>query len=152
MRNKINSPFTLQEAEHELLATNSTKAPGPDGMNVRALKSLWHVIRGNYMEFLTKFDREGHIPSRLNWSLIALIPKSSNPSTPAQFRPISLMNASVKLLTKILTLRLRKAMNTLVSETKSAIIRKRQMSDCILITSEVYDALKSKNSREIIVK
>lgn len=37
MRNAINSLFTLQEAEHALLATNSTKTPGPDEMNTEYL-------------------------------------------------------------------------------------------------------------------
>lgn len=66
------------------------------------------------MEFLAKFHHEGHISSGLSSSFIALIPNLSNPSTPADVRPISLMTTSVKLLTKILALRLGKAMNTLV--------------------------------------
>lgn len=152
MKNELSRPFTIQEAEQALFSTNSNKAPGPDGMNAGVLKSLWHVIHRDFMDFLDKFHSRGHISPGLSSFFIALIPKTLYPSSPGDFRPISLMNASIKLLTKILALRLGKVMNFLVSETQSTFIRKRQISDCILLTSAVYAALKSGKSRGFIVK
>lgn len=77
---------------------------------------------------------------------IVLIPKKLNASKVNDYRPISLMNAAVKLLSKVLARRLNNIMNGLVSECQFAFIKGRQMSDCILLTTEVYAALKSKKS------
>lgn len=62
------------------------------------------------------------------------------------------MKVSVKLLTKVLARRLGIVMNHLVNETQSAFIKTRKMSVCILITIEVYLALKYKNSEGVIMK
>lgn len=62
------------------------------------------------------------------------------------------MKVSVKLLTKFLARRLGIVMNHLVNETQSAFIKTRKMSVRILITIEVYLALKYKNSEGVIMK
>lgn len=95
MKNELNKSFTVQEAEHAFFSTNSNKAPGPEGMNAGVLKSLWHVIQRDFMDLLGNFNAKGHIPSGLNTSFIALVPKLQEPSSSMDFRPISLMNASI---------------------------------------------------------
>lgn len=54
----------------------------------------------------------------------------------------------MKILTKLLAERLKKVLSNLIYDTQSAFIRGRQISDCILMTSEVYHALKSKNVKD----
>jgi hypothetical protein len=52
--------------------------------------------------------REGNLCLRsINSSFITLIPKCEDPSRVGDFRPISLLNSSIKLLTKLLVERLR---------------------------------------------
>lgn len=58
----------------------------------------------------------------------------------------------MKLLTKVLASRLSSVMTKVVSDNQSAFIKGRQISDCILITSEVFQALKSRKSRGLIFK
>lgn len=62
------------------------------------------------------------------------------------------MNVSPKLLSKVLANRLKKVMGYLVSDNQSAFIKNRQMSDCIIITTEVFTALKAKKYRGVIIK
>lgn len=152
MREDLIKPFTVQEAEAALYATESNKAPGPDGMNAGVLKAIWQSYQKDFLKFLSGFFTAGIIPPGINSSFIVLIPKKDNACSPIDFRPISLMNASMKLLSKILALRLGKFMHHLVSESQSAFISTRQMSDCILITSEVYAALKANKSKGLIIK
>lgn len=62
------------------------------------------------------------------------------------------MNVVLKLLTKVLARRLTGVMDHLVSDSQSAFIKKRQMSDCILLTSEVFEALAARKSKGVILK
>lgn len=62
------------------------------------------------------------------------------------------MNAVVKLLTKVLERRLNSVMNYTVSDSQSAFIKHRQMSDCILLTSEVFEALQAKRAMGLYSK
>jgi hypothetical protein len=53
------------------------------------------------------FDHSLCIQS-INGSYITLIPKVPNPETVSDYRPISMLNSSIKLITKILSNRVQK--------------------------------------------
>lgn len=146
-------PFTLKEIEGALASMDSTKAPGPDGINAGDLKALWQEIKDDFLKFFSNFFDKGIIPWGLGSSFLALIPKIPSPKKPSDFRPINLMNVSLKLLTKVLALRMRKVIAMVVSDSQSAFIQGRQMTDCIIITAEVFEALRSKKkSNGVIMK
>ncbi|WOG86222.1 hypothetical protein DCAR_0205423 [Daucus carota subsp. sativus] len=92
------------------------------------------------------------LPLGSNSSFIALIPKSINAVHPSDFRPISLMNALVKLLSKVLATRLKSFMPLLISHNQTAFIKGRQISDGILITSEIVSLLQKQNLSGSIFK
>lgn len=62
---------------------------------------------------------------RLNFAMISLIPKEEGARNMKKFRPISLTKCSFKIFSKVLTLRLSKVMNRLVSPHQSAFIQGR---------------------------
>lgn len=68
---------------------------------------------------------------------IARIPKCSNPERVAQFRPISLRNVVYKLVSKCIVNRLKPFMNAIISESQSAFVPSRLISDNVLIAFEV---------------
>nr|XP_017256449.1 PREDICTED: uncharacterized protein LOC108226007 [Daucus carota subsp. sativus] len=144
--------FTELEIWQALQASDSNKAPGPDGVNPGVLKALWPTIKGDICSTFNIFHSSGFIPPGSNSSFIALIPKKSAASKPSDFRPISLMNSSMKLISKVLARRLSPFMNTLISHTQTAFVKGRQISDGILLTSEIYHSLKSARSRGLILK
>jgi hypothetical protein len=53
--------------------------------------------------------------STLNLTYIALIPKVKNPLSVAEFKPISLCNVLYKLISKVLTNRLKKILPHIIS-------------------------------------
>lgn len=107
--------FSMEEVKAALDNTDSTKAPGPDRMNAGVLKGVWPKIKNDIMIFFKEFHEQNRILKGYNSSFIDLIPKTKDPKSPADFRPISLMNAIMKLLTKVLARRLIKIMPSLVS-------------------------------------
>ena len=74
---------------------------------VRAsMQRLWDTTKGAVMEFLQAFQSERVELERINRAVIVLIPKSTPALYPSAFRPVSLQNCPVKILTKMLTNRL----------------------------------------------
>ena len=64
---------------------------------------------------------------------MSLIPKKENPTTFAEFRPISLCNFLYKIFTKILTSRLGVLLPKLISEEKHGFVKGRSIRDSIAL-------------------
>ena len=69
------------------------------------------------------------MPREVNCSLIVLIPKISNPSTVNHFRPISLCNVIYKIISKLLTAKLRPHLDKIISSAQSAFIPNRWIAE-----------------------
>lgn len=97
---------SIEDIESALSQCNSDKVPGPDGLNSGALKLLWPSIKEDMLKTFSHFMESGQLPGGMNSSFITLIPKVMNPSSIKDFRPISLIYCSLKILSKILIDRL----------------------------------------------
>jgi len=61
----------------------------------------------------------------------------------AEFRPISLFNVGYKVISKVLSARLKKLLLELISETQSAFVSGRLITDNILIVQKKFHALRT---------
>lgn len=100
------APFSEGEAKEAVRAMNATSAPGPDGVGPAFYKAAWATVSPAVMAFLHAFHAGAVDLQRINWAHIMLIPKTLGAVTPSAFRPVSLQNCPIKILTKILTTRL----------------------------------------------
>lgn len=91
-------------------------APRPDGFNGKFIRKCWPILKADFMRLFADFFNNAIDISSINSSYIALIPKKNNPKTVDDFRPISLLNYSVKCITKLLATRLQSVIIVLVHE------------------------------------
>nr|GFC55640.1 RNA-directed DNA polymerase, eukaryota, reverse transcriptase zinc-binding domain protein [Tanacetum cinerariifolium] len=94
----------------------------------------------------------GTFPKGCNASFIALIPKVVDAKLVTDFRPISLIGSVYKVATKILANRLATVISDLVSNTQSAFVAKRQISDGPFILNEVLSWCKRKRKQALVFK
>ncbi|WOG86690.1 hypothetical protein DCAR_0205908 [Daucus carota subsp. sativus] len=127
------SYISEQEMEIALHDLSDNKAPGPDGMNIKSLKFLWPFIKDKMSGFIGNFCNSCTLPPGVNSFFIALVPKIPNPVTIKDFRPISLINSSIKVLLKILTSRLATQMSTLVADNQTGFFKGRKAAESILV-------------------
>jgi hypothetical protein len=67
----------------------------------------------------------------INSSHIVLIPKNDNPTKIGDYRPISLLNSNVKLITKILANKLQAVIQELIHKNQYGFIKHRSIEDCL---------------------
>ncbi|XP_033139542.1 uncharacterized protein LOC117131581 [Brassica rapa] len=146
MNDSLTAPISEWEVKLALFAMHPDKAPGPDGMTALFYQQFWDIVKQDLTLMVNKFLFEGHIANGLNDTNICLIPKTTKPNDMAQFRPISLCNVSYKIVSKVLCQRLKKVLPGLISETQSAFVTGRQISDNIMIAQEMFHALRTKPS------
>jgi hypothetical protein len=88
----------------------------------------------------------------LNSANIALIPKKEGAEEITDFRPISLIHAIAKLISKMLATRLAPYMNMLVSNAQSAFIKKRSIHDNFLYVRNLARKLHRSKTPTLLFK
>ncbi|XP_013745364.2 uncharacterized protein LOC106447969 [Brassica napus] len=142
---KIPSPSEIKDA---VFSIHADKAPGPDGFSASFFHSNWDSIGSDISEEIQTFFTTGSLPPKINETFIRLIPKIKNPRTVADYRPIDLCNVYYKIISKILTKRLRPLLSSIISENQSAFVPGRAIADNVLITHEVLHYLKTSKAEK----
>lgn len=77
---KLEAPFSHKELKYVIWACGSEKAPGPDGLTFKFLKTSWEIIKGDMMNFVLHFDKFGTFARGCNSSFISLVPNVKDPT------------------------------------------------------------------------
>ncbi|MCI14768.1 ribonuclease H protein, partial [Trifolium medium] len=120
------------------------KAPGPDGLPAMFYQKYWHIVGDDVQNLvLGILNNNGQTPD-INKTFLVLIPKGKNPSSQKDFRPISLCNVIMKIVTKVIANRLKHTLNDVIDIEQSAFVKGRLITDNALIAMECFHWLKKK--------
>lgn len=112
----LEAEFTELEILSAVNECDGKKAPGPDGFTLFYFQKFWKLMKGDVVQFMKDFHRNGCLVKGINSSFITLMPKKDNSVELADFRPISLVGSMYKILAKVLTSRLKAVLPEIISE------------------------------------
>lgn len=136
--------ITNEEVKTTILQMHPDKAPGPDGMTPAFYQKYWKIVGRDVIKMTRDFFQTGRMPGGLNETNLVLLPKKKNPTVVEDLRPIALCNVLIKIITKVLANPMKNLLEMVVSDTQSAFISGRLISDNIMISYEVMHYLKRK--------
>ena len=139
-------PYSREEVKGALFNIGDLKAPGPDGLLAVFYKRFWHIIGEDLIDEVLLAVNNRKIPEGWNNTTIVLIPKVENPEVITQFRPISLCNVVYKVISKMLSNRLKVLLPEIISPNQSAFVPGRLITDNFLVAFESYHAIKRKRT------
>ena len=136
MNSRLVSEFTAAEVTQALKQMAPLKAPGPDGLPPVFYQRYWHLIGEDITAAVLSSLNSGKILKAINHTHVILIPKVKNLEAVTEFRPISLCNVIYKIISKVLANRLKIILPQIVSESQSAFVPGRLITNNILVAFE----------------
>ena len=146
MNEALLRPFSNEEIHHALFQMCPSKAPGPDGMTALFFQKYWHIVGDDVTLAILDFFSSGCMLGSINFTNIVLIPKVKSPESMTQFRPISLCNVLYKIVSKVLVNRMKGVLPSVISDSQSAFVPGRMISDNVIMAFEVLHYLKNLGS------
>lgn len=148
----LQAPFTEPEIERAVMQLANHKASGPDGLPNEFIKNYWQEIKSEICRILDDFYENRLDLNLFNEAKIVLIPKIESPKNTSDFKPISVLNLIPKLISKILSNRLRLVLPELISANQTAFVHGRQISENFVTTRELLHHVAHEGKEAVFVK
>jgi hypothetical protein len=136
MQERLRAPITLNELTAAINALTANNSPGPDGMATKFLRALWPVIGSQYYRMILDSIARGSLPTGVTEGLIMLLHKEGDRETLNNWRRITLLNATYKILAMALQIRLQPILVEVIHPDQPAFLLMRYILDNIFLTHE----------------
>jgi hypothetical protein len=143
---------TEKELLEVLHSFQKDKIPGPDGWTIEFFLGCYEILGQDLLKMIEDTRISGRIPQSLNSTFLALIPKTDNPETLDDFRPISLCNCAYKIISKVIARRVKRILSERISEEQFGFLEGRQIHEAIGIAQEGLHSMKTRKLKGAVLK
>lgn len=146
------APFSNSEIKCALWGMKNDSSPGLDGFGPAFFKFFWSTISPSIFSLLQDFFelRSDLLP--INQSHIVLLPKKVGVTKPEHYRPISLQNCPLKIISKALTNRLQPLIPFLVHPDQTGFLKGRSISENFVYAAELVQTCHKRKIPAVALK
>ena len=132
--------ITLQETEQILKTFNRNRTPGNDGLPVEFYEHFWDDIKVCMLECFNYSYEQGKLSNSQRQGVITLLNKKGKDRLQLNnWRPISLLNVDYKILSKVISERIKMVMPKLVHINQTGFIADRHIGDAIRTLIDIVE-------------
>jgi hypothetical protein len=133
---------TPLEVKETLLLIPLDKSPGIDGLTAEVHRACWTFMAEDFLAMTIKFWQTGELVTKVKEGLIKLIPKKADKRRLKDWRPLTMLTTAYKIIAKLLALRLRLVIPSLVSTQQTGFVPGRNILENISMAWLTADWLK----------
>jgi hypothetical protein len=125
----LTKSFSFEEIKGIVFSLAHNKSPGPDGFPGEFYQFFWDLIKVSLKNFFDDFVNGSLDIGRLNFGTNTLLSKCEDALVIQKFRPICLMNTSLKIVTKGMNNRLAPMAEHIIYKTQTAFMKNRHIME-----------------------
>ena len=149
-RRTLDNELSLEEIKKALASCKET-APGPDGIPYVIYKKYWKTMSPIIHEAWKYSLQIGRMPPSHLESVITLLPKEGKDTKEIKnWRPITLSNCDAKIITKALSMKTAKVLESIIDVSQTAYVPGRSVMDN-LRTNFFYKQYCQKKTKEAVL-
>jgi hypothetical protein len=150
-RTDLDMPITLLELEQSINSANMKSAPGPDGITNPFIKHFWNLFRVPLLKYANACFESGSLTDSFRRARIRLIPKKGNKKLLKNWRPISLLNCFYKIISRVISTRLKKYMDKLTPTAQKGYSTTRQCQEVLISVIDTIAHCKKNKKRGAVL-
>lgn len=121
---------------------NAHLAAGSNGMNRKIFQSYWHIIGQDLLQVVLSVFCGKVVPKYFSNTCLVLLPKVEHPNKLLELRPISLINFTKKVISKLLYLRVDPILSSIISSNQLGFMIGRNIIENIMLAQEITSSIK----------
>jgi hypothetical protein len=148
----LEADFSEQEIREVIFDSYADGALGLDDSSFMFYQNFWPAIKIDLLALFKSFKHgKGNI-TRLNYAMLTLILKEEGARNLKKFRPISLINYSFKIFSKVMNNRLIKICDRLLACNKSVFVKGRFILESVVSAHEIIHEVVSRGRKGLVLK
>ena len=147
-QDSLNKGLSIEEIDAAIDSLSSGKSPGIDGLPVEFYKKQKNWITVEILRLYEEEFAKGSLGKDINKGVIKLLPKTRDKILIKNWRPITLLNLSYKILAKALARRITPLVSRFISQTQTRFIQGRYILENLITSWEAMHWAKE-NGQEV---
>ena len=137
-RRKLDDDFTKEEFQEALHELKKDKSPGCDGLTKEFYDFFWEKLQDLYVECIKEVEEVGELSELQKVGLIRISYKKNGRIHIGNYRPITLLNVDLKVLTRALAKRMMTVLPYLIHDNQTC-VPGRKITKNIHIVQDLID-------------
>jgi exonuclease III len=150
-RAQLDRPINLDDIKGAIDRSPNNKCPGLDGLPVEFYRTFFPTLGPYLLDMYVESLRVGHLPASCRQGALCLLYKKGNRDDLRNYRPLTMLTADYKILSKIMADRLDTVLHHLIHPNQSGFIRNRQITDNLALLHYTRKFLRRIRGKGIVI-
>ncbi|CAI7825955.1 unnamed protein product [Closterium sp. NIES-53] len=143
---ELTRDWTEREVRRAIKELANDKSPGKDGLPKELYQVHWESLKGPVMKMVKDFMVTGNLPEVANEAITVLLYKQGDETDVRNYRPITLLTSTCKILAKMVASRMKKVLSQVISGEQYGFLPGKRLTDTVSLVADLIDTTKNKNS------
>ncbi|CAI5479578.1 unnamed protein product [Closterium sp. Yama58-4] len=139
----LTADWSEQEVKKAFAAMARNKSPGSDGLPKELFEAHWDLLGESFMVMAKSFESSASLPVEVKEAVTILLHKKGDKEQLNNYRPITLLNFTYKVLARVVADRMKSVLHMVISPEQYGFIPGRRLSDAVALVADIIEGAKN---------